>query len=198
MDVSAKTETEDISFKTGSDGLDEKENEATGNEEKTITEKIASEDLPEKRSHKIGEGCSLFPIHTWLYFLYIMLSIVLAVFGTLLLLCGSWTNTGKFSQGGGGGPGLPRHGLGVPPTHLLDQWILLLAVRPLLCLRVSQPPLGLQALGQADLEPGQGGGRPGAGSGQGEGGDRAGPVRQDEPEAAGRVERVQQDTDGDS
>ena len=33
----------------------------------------------------------------WLYFLYIFLSIVLAVFGTLLLLCGSWTNTGKFS-----------------------------------------------------------------------------------------------------
>ena len=44
------------------------------------------------------QGCSLFPIHMSLYFLYIFLSIVLAVFGTLLLLlCGSWTNTGKFS-----------------------------------------------------------------------------------------------------
>ena len=104
MDVSAKTETEDISIDVISksniskkSGLDEKENEATGNDDKTITDKIASEDLLEKRSHKIGEGCSLFPIHMWLYFLYIFLSIVLAVFGTLLLLCGSWTNTGKFS-----------------------------------------------------------------------------------------------------
>ena len=38
-----------------------------------------------------------FPIHTWLYILYIIFNIVLPVFGTLLLLCGSWTNTGKFS-----------------------------------------------------------------------------------------------------
>ena len=37
----------------------------------------------------MGEGCSLFP--------YIILSIVFAVFKTLLFLCGSWTNTGKFS-----------------------------------------------------------------------------------------------------
>ena len=49
-------------------------------------EKIAAENLPEKNSHKIGEGCSLFSIQTWLYFLYIFLSIVLAVFGTLLTI----------------------------------------------------------------------------------------------------------------
>ena len=46
---------------------------------------------------------------------------------------------------------------------------------------------------QTWLEPGQGGGQPGAGSGQGEGGDCVGPVRQDEPEAAGRDEKVQKD-----
>ena len=54
-------------------------------------------DLPEKRRHPLGTGCSLFPIHMWLYFLYIVLVIVLAVFGTLLILCGNWTNTGYFS-----------------------------------------------------------------------------------------------------
>ena len=53
-------------------------------QDKTITQKIASEDLPEKRSHKIGEGCSLFPIHTWFYFLYIILSILLAWSGLLV------------------------------------------------------------------------------------------------------------------
>ena len=74
------------------------------------------------------------------------------------------------AQGGGGGPGLPRHGLEVGPAHLLDLWLLLLVVRPLPRLRsvcVPQPPLGHQALGQASLERVQGGGRPGVGPGQG-------------------------------
>ena len=35
------------------------------------------------------------------------------------------------AQGGGGGPGLPRHGLEVAPAHLLDLWLLLLVVLPL-------------------------------------------------------------------
>ena len=65
-------------------------------EDKT-EEKIEAKDLPENRRHKIADGCSLFPVHTWLYFIYIFLSIVLAVFGTLLLICGSWANTGYFS-----------------------------------------------------------------------------------------------------
>ena len=51
---------------------------------------VSAKTETEKKSHKIGEDCTLFPIHMWLYFLYIFLSIV------LLLLCGSRTNTGKF------------------------------------------------------------------------------------------------------
>ena len=35
------------------------------------------------------------------------------------------------AQGGGGGPGLTHHGLGVAPAYLLDLWLLLLVVRPL-------------------------------------------------------------------
>ena len=62
-----------------------------------MEEKVEDEDHPEKRRHKIGEGCSLFPIHTWLFFLYIILAFVLAVFGTLLIINGNWANTGYFS-----------------------------------------------------------------------------------------------------
>ena len=54
-------------------------------------------DLPEKRSHTIGEGFSLFPIHTWLFIIYIITVIILAVFGTLLLINGNFANTGYFT-----------------------------------------------------------------------------------------------------
>jgi len=36
-----------------------------------------------------GLSCKLFPLHTWLNFLYIV--------GTLLIICGNWSNTGYFS-----------------------------------------------------------------------------------------------------
>ena len=45
--------------------------------------------LPEKTRHPLGTSCKLFPLHTWLYFLYIV--------GTLLIICGNWSNTGYFS-----------------------------------------------------------------------------------------------------
>ena len=62
--------------------------------------KISVEDdpnLPEKKQHNLGRSCSLFPIHMWLYHLYIVLVLLLPVFGTLLILCGNWVNTGYFS-----------------------------------------------------------------------------------------------------
>ena len=74
------------------------------------------------------------------------------------------------AQGGGGGPGLPRHGLEVAPAHLLDLWLLLLVVLPLprlhsLC--VPKPPFGHQGLGQTSAERVQRGGPPCVGPGQG-------------------------------
>merc|ERR1719430_947095 len=60
-------------------------------------QKKSADDLPEKRSHSIGEGFSLFPIHTWLFFIYIITAIILAVFGTLLLINGNFANTGYFT-----------------------------------------------------------------------------------------------------
>ena len=38
-----------------------------------------------------GQICKLFLLHTWLYFLYIVLLILLRIF------CGNWSNTGYFS-----------------------------------------------------------------------------------------------------
>ena len=54
-------------------------------------------DLPEKRTHNIGKGFSLFPIHTWIFIIYIITVIILAVFGTLLLINGNFANTGYFT-----------------------------------------------------------------------------------------------------
>ena len=53
--------------------------------------------LPEKKQHLLGTACSLFPIHMWLYCLYIVLALLLPVFGTLLIICGNWINSGYFS-----------------------------------------------------------------------------------------------------
>ena len=53
--------------------------------------------LPEKTRHPLGTSCNLFPLHAWLYFLYIALAILLPIFGTLLIICGNWSNTGYFS-----------------------------------------------------------------------------------------------------
>ena len=53
--------------------------------------------LPEKTRHPLATSCKLFPLHAWLYFLYIILAILLPIFGTLLIICGNWSNTGYFS-----------------------------------------------------------------------------------------------------
>ena len=53
--------------------------------------------LPEKTRHPLATSCNLFPLHAWLYFLYIALAILLPIFGTLLIICGNWSNTGYFS-----------------------------------------------------------------------------------------------------
>ena len=88
---------------------DDQENELLPAEEKehTLTEKKAEEaekedyfddsNLPEKTKHPLGTSCKLFPLHAWLYFLYIVLAILLPIFGTLLIICGNWSNTGYFS-----------------------------------------------------------------------------------------------------
>ena len=62
-------------------------------------EKIMEDDtkLPEKTRHPLDTSLKLFPLHTWLYILYIVLAILLPIFGTLLILCGNYTNTGYFS-----------------------------------------------------------------------------------------------------
>ena len=60
------------------------------NEKKVANE----EDLPVKKKHTTGEGCSLFPIYTWLFYVYIVTAITLAIF---LIINGSWANTGYFS-----------------------------------------------------------------------------------------------------
>ena len=54
-------------------------------------------DLPEKTKHPVGTSCKLFPLHAWLYFLYIALAILLPIFGTLLIICGNWSSSGYFS-----------------------------------------------------------------------------------------------------
>ena len=89
---------------------DDQENELLPAEEKehTLTEKKAeveekedNSNLPEKTKHPLGTSCKLFPLHNWvgpcLYFLYIVLAILLPNFGTLLIICGNWSDTGYFS-----------------------------------------------------------------------------------------------------
>ena len=62
-------------------------------------EKIKEDDskLPEKTRHPLDTSFKLFPLHTWIYILYVVLAILLPIFGTLLILCGNYTNTGYFS-----------------------------------------------------------------------------------------------------
>ena len=45
--------------------------------------------LPEKTRHPLGTSCKLFPLHTLIYFLYIVLAILLPIFNTLLVVCGN-------------------------------------------------------------------------------------------------------------
>ena len=101
--LSSKTDSGMMSMKSeaiskvSTSGTKRMEKKAEADKLDYLEYKIEDKELPEKRSHKIGEGCSLFPIHTWLFFLYIILAIVLAVFGTLLIINGNWANTGYFS-----------------------------------------------------------------------------------------------------
>ena len=121
--------------------------------------------LPEKTRHPLGTSCKLFPLHTWLYFLYIVLAILLPIFGTLLIICGNWSNTGYFSLFAILNYPWPKLKLEDPnatatslellqvgtifvfpqflasngersfSAGLLDIWFLLLVLRPLSCLR---------------------------------------------------------------
>ena len=99
--LSTKTDSGVMSMKSDdiSKASTSKETEKKAEDDKIVymEYKIEDKELPEKRRHNIGEGCSLFPIHTWLFFLYFILAIVLAVFGTLLIINGNWANTGYFS-----------------------------------------------------------------------------------------------------
>jgi hypothetical protein len=173
--------------------------------------------LPEKKRHPLNTGGPLFPIHTWLYFLYIVLAILLPIFGTLLIICGNWTNTGYFSLLAILNYPWPKVQVEDPnahatalellqvipsspaqqslphPAHLLDLRLLLLAVRPLPGLRHHRLPQA--AVGEAAVGPGGvGRGAPGrrlrprGRQGAGRGLDRA--VHEDEPEAAGRDKEV--------
>ena len=54
-------------------------------------------DLPEKKRHTLAKAFSVFPIHMWLYCLYIVLALLLPFSGTLLIICGNWVNTGYFT-----------------------------------------------------------------------------------------------------
>ena len=123
-------------------------------------------DLPEKTKHPVGTSCELFPLHAWLYFLYIALAVILPIFGTLLIICGNYGNTGYFSLFAI--LNYPFPGLKVedpnytasslevlqvrfgfrprsPPAHLLDLRLLLLVVHHL-------PSLRHHRLSQADVD----------------------------------------------
>ena len=138
-------------------------------------EKIKEDDskLPEKTRHPLDTSLKLFPLHTWLYILYIVLAILLPIFGTLLILCGNYTNTGYFSLFAILNYPWPKLKLEDPNATatslellqvgailvfssnfeymskslqacLLDLWILFLALRPLP--RLSHPRLPQAAL----------------------------------------------------
>ena len=134
-------------------------------------EKIKEDDskLPEKTRHPLDTSLKLFPLHTWLYILYVLLAILLPIFGTLLILCGNYTNTGYFSLFAILNYPWPKLKLEDPnatatslellqvgailvfssnfeymskslQARLLDLWILLLALRPLPRLRHHRLP----------------------------------------------------------
>ena len=68
---------------------EKKESDLNASEKTEEEEDFDDNNLPEKTRHPLGTSCKLFPLHTWLYFLYIV--------GTLLIICGNWSNTGYFS-----------------------------------------------------------------------------------------------------
>ena len=76
---------------------EKKESDVNALDEKKKQGDLDDPNLPEKTRHPLGTSCKLFPLHAWLYFLYILLAILLPIFGTLLIICGNWSNTGYFS-----------------------------------------------------------------------------------------------------
>ena len=76
---------------------EKKESDDLNAPEKKEEGDLDDSNLPEKTRHPLGTSCKLFPLHAWLYFLYIVLAILLPIFGTLLIICGNWSNTGYFS-----------------------------------------------------------------------------------------------------
>ena len=144
---------------------EEKDHSPTDPEKKEEVVEIEKDgsNLPEKTKHPVGTSCKLFPLHAWLYILYIVLAILLPIFGTLLILCGNYTNTGYFSLFAILNYPWPKLKLEDPnatatslellqvgtifvfpffasnqrsfSARLLDIWFLLLVLRPLPCLR---------------------------------------------------------------
>ena len=80
---------------------EKKESDLNASEKMEEEEDFDDNNLPEKTRHPLGTSCKLFPLHNWvgpcLYFLYIVLAILLPNFGTLLIICGNWSDTGYFS-----------------------------------------------------------------------------------------------------
>merc|ERR1711990_1372922 len=76
---------------------EKKESDLNAPDEKKMQGDSDDSNLPEKTRHPLGTSCKLFPLHAWLYFLYIILAILLPIFGTLLIICGGWGSVGYFS-----------------------------------------------------------------------------------------------------
>ena len=76
---------------------EKKESDLNEEKEKEEEGEFDDSNLPEKTRHPLATSCKLFPLHACLYFLYILLAILLPIFGTLLIICGNWSNTGYFS-----------------------------------------------------------------------------------------------------
>ena len=68
---------------------EEKEHSPTDPEKKEEVVEIEKDgsNLPEKTNHPLGTSCKLFPLHSWLYFLYITLAILLPCPPAPLLPC---------------------------------------------------------------------------------------------------------------
>ena len=58
---------------------------------------LPEEKLKFKRSHSCQDGSKFFPVHKWIFIFYCIFDVILLVFGSLLLLCGMYANTGYFS-----------------------------------------------------------------------------------------------------
>ena len=92
---------------------EKKESDLNAPDEKKKQGDFDDSNLPEKTRHPLGTSCKLFPLHAWLYFLYIVLVILLPIFlwqmeqhWLLLPLCHPRL---PLAQAQAGGPQLHRH-----------------------------------------------------------------------------------------